>query len=65
MILFVLGILCCSISLFFLIIYLNLFTIGYTFQDYVYFIIRRGECNLLWVGIFLLFLLFRKKARKK
>ncbi len=33
----------------FLILYLNLFTIGYNFYDYVNFIIRRPEC---YFGIF-------------
>lgn len=33
----------------FMILYLNLFTMGYNFYDYVNFIIRRPECYL---GIF-------------
>ncbi len=51
-----LAIILCSVGLFFSILYLNLFTIGYTFLEYVYFIIRRVECNCFIIG--LLFLLF-------
>ena len=46
-----LAIILCSIGLFFNLLYLNLFTIGYTFLEYVYFIIRRVECNCLIFGI--------------
>ena len=39
------------ISLSYIIIYLNLLTIGYNFTEYVYFIIRRIECLNLITGI--------------
>lgn len=52
---FILGILFCSIGLMFTVLYLNLLTIGYSFGNFVYFIISRGECLLFFLG--LLFLL--------
>ena len=58
----VLGILFVSIGLFFCILYLNLFSFGYTFFDYVYFIIRRIECHILWVGFALLFFTLHRKG---
>lgn len=42
------------ISLSYIIIYLNLLTIGYNFLDYVNFIIRRIECLNIFLGIGLL-----------
>lgn len=47
------------ISLSFIIIYLNLLTIGYNFIDYVNFIIRRFECINLLTGIIILFISFK------
>ncbi len=58
----VLGILLVSIGLFFCILYLNLFSFGYSFLDYVYFIIRRIECHILWAGIVLLFFALHRKG---
>ena len=51
----ILGIITISISFFLIIIYLNLFTIGYTFIEYVYFIIRSGIIWLLILGVFFLY----------
>ena len=36
--------------------YLNLLLIGYNFSEYVNFIIRRGECWLLVLGLLILFI---------
>ena len=55
----------CSVGLFFIILYLNLFTIGYTFLEYVYFIIRRVECNCFLLGILLLLVSIKKKGTIK
>ena len=60
---FFLAVILCSIGLFFSILYLNLFTIGYTFLEYVYFIIRRVECNCFLVGLLLLLISMKKKGR--
>ncbi|MCI5879509.1 MAG: hypothetical protein MRZ34_01820 [Bacillales bacterium] len=35
----------------YLISYLNLFTMGYNFYDYVHFIVRRYECWYFFIGI--------------
>lgn len=51
-----------SIGLFFVIIYLNLFYIGYTFLEFVYFIIRRGIILFFLVGIFLI---YKEMERKR
>ena len=42
-----LGIICSSVSLFLIVIYLNLLVIGYTFLEFVYFIISKGIIFLL------------------
>ncbi len=57
---FILAIILCSVGLFFTLLYLNLFTIGYTFLEYVYFIIRRVECNCFFIGLLLLLLKIKK-----
>ena len=40
----------------FMILYLNLITIGYSFKEYVNFIIRRAEIYYLFVGLIIIFL---------
>lgn len=55
----------CSISLFLCIIYLNLFTLGYTFLEYVNFIIRVPYFYFLPLGIILIiYRLERKKIHE-
>lgn len=49
----------------FLILYLNLFTIGYSFLDYVNFIIRRPETYYLIVGFIILALTLILPGGKK
>lgn len=44
-----------SIGLFFVLIYLNLFIIGYNFFEFVYFIIRSGIILFFIGGIFLIY----------
>ena len=56
------GIFLISIGLFFVIIYLNLFYIGYTFLEFVYFIIRSGIILFFLVGIFLI---YKEMERKR
>ena len=51
LLLYILGIILTSLGLFFIIIYLNLLTIGYSFLDFVKFISRRVEVCLLLIGI--------------
>ncbi len=50
----IIGSLFLSSGLFFVIIYLNLFVIGYTFFDFVYFIIRKGIIIFFILGVFIL-----------
>jgi len=60
--LFILGFIFSVIGLFFIILYLNLLVIGYSFFEFVYFIIRSIYCDLFFVGIFLIiFSLGRKR----
>lgn len=49
------GSLFISIGLFLIIIYLNLFYLGYTFLDFVYFIIKRGIILFIIIGIILIY----------
>lgn len=51
-----------SLGLSFCILYLNLLTMGYSFLDFVHFIISRWECNLFIVGI--LFMLMSWKGKQ-
>ena len=44
-----------SIGLFFIIINLNLLVLGYTFLEFVYFIIRSGIILFILLGIFLIY----------
>ena len=55
-ILFLIGILLVVIGLTSIILYINLLTIGYSFIDYVNFIIRRIECLNTILGILLIIL---------
>ncbi len=52
----ILGILISSTGLFFIFLYTNLLTIGYSFLEFVHFISKRFECMLFIVGIFLIVL---------
>ncbi len=47
----------------YIIIYLNLTTIGYNFLEYVNFIIRRPECLIAIVGIILIVLSIPKEEK--
>ena len=49
-VLFFLGIGLCSTGFLFLILYLNLFTMGYSFFEYVQFISSRFECYFVLIG---------------
>lgn len=51
----IIGCLFISIGLFFVIIYLNLFYIGYSFINFVYFIIRKGIIIFFIIGLFLIY----------
>lgn len=40
----------------YIIVYLNLLSIGYNFFEYVNFIIRRFECLIGFLGVFIMFI---------
>ena len=54
--LFLVGFGLCIIGLSYIVMYMNLFVIGYNFFEYVKFIIRRIECLNLLLGIILIFI---------
>ena len=65
MILVLIGIILCSFGLFLLIIYLNLFAFGYSFLEFVNFIIRIPYFYLLPIGtIIIIYGLERKKINE-
>lgn len=59
----ILGLLITIISSIYIISYLNLIDIGYKLSEYVYFIIRKTECILIILGIFIL--IINNKGGKK
>lgn len=63
--LFILSIICMSIGLFFIVLYLNLFTLGYSFLDFVKFIIMRVECLIFFLGLIFLFLSIGRLVRNE
>ena len=56
----IMGILLTGFSLKFIIIYINLLSIGYTFINYVNYISRRWECLLIIPGVLLIIYALRK-----
>jgi hypothetical protein len=54
LIILMLGIILSSIGLMFIILYTNLFSLGYSFFEFVKFISTRFECLLLFLGIVLI-----------
>ena len=58
---FILGFVLATLGLFFIFLHLNLFVMGYSFLEFVYFIIRSIWCDFFFIGIFLLFLSLRRK----
>ena len=52
-----------SYGITFLFIYSNLFTFGFRLREYLLFVLKRGECLSLLVGITLLIILLIKKDR--
>ena len=59
----IIGIFFCSISIFFVILYINLFTMGYSFLDFVKFINTRVECLLFYIGIILIIYSLERKIK--
>ena len=63
--LFLLGFGLTVVGFTFIIMYLNLTTMGYTVLDYLKFIIRRMECVLAFIGIVIINISLYKKGEKK
>ena len=49
----------------YIILYLNLFSVGYNFSEYVNFIFRRLECHFVLIGLIILILSMFIKGEKK
>lgn len=62
--LFISGILLTSLSLMFIIIYFNLINMGYSFLDFIFFIIKRFECLMIFLGIILIVISMKLKEGK-
>jgi len=58
--LLLLGIILVSYSLFFIIVYLNIMSMGYNFLGYLLFICKRIECLLIIPGILIIIYVLRK-----
>ena len=58
---FILGIVITSYSLMFIIIYMNLIKMGYTFLEYIKYIFTRVECLSIFIGIILICISLRKR----
>mgnify|MGYP003314417636 FL=1 len=55
-IIFLLGIILTITGMISLILYLNLLTFGYSFLEYVNFIIRKFECISLFIGLIIIWI---------
>ena len=62
--LILIGIILSGIGLFFIILYLNLLVIGYSFFEFVYFIIRSIYCDLFFKMSGFSHLIFKLKCPK-
>lgn len=60
---FILGFAFMTLGLSFIILYLNLLTIGYNFSFYVHFITRRIECYYTLLGFVMISLAITYKRR--
>jgi len=59
---FLIGVILISLSLTFMILYLNLLTIGFNFFEYLVFIFKRLECLLIIPGIISLLVSYKSKC---
>lgn len=64
-VLFLFGFGITIIGLMYIILYLNLFTLGYNFSFYVNFIIRRLECYNFIIGIIIMFISMYKGGKNE
>lgn len=64
LILYLSGVLFCSLGVLFIIIYLNLLNMGYNFIDYVQFIIIKPECLIIFLGMFNIYMALKRKGKR-
>lgn len=57
---FILGIYLCSYGLTYIIIYLNLLSMGFSIVDYLKYLLVHAECLVIFLGIILILLAFKK-----
>lgn len=62
---FIVGLTIAVVGLSYIIIYLNLLVMGYTFWDYLDYIFGKFECLSFFIGYILILLLLFVKRRKK
>lgn len=60
---FLLGFILSVTGLFFILLYLNLLVIGYSFFEFVKFIISNVYCNIYFIGLFLIYLSMKGWAK--
>ena len=58
---YLLSIFFMTIGLTFIIIYTNLFSFGYTFFEYLEFVLSKIECILFFIGFIMLIYIFKSK----
>ena len=61
-ILFILGFMLMVLGNFYIIMYINLISIGYNIFEYLEYIMSRIECYYLILGIILIIISFKKKG---
>ena len=61
----VFGFLCMVLGITYIIIYINLFTFGYTIKDYLLFILSSYECYLLPIGLLIEIIMLHKRKDKR
>lgn len=59
------GINLCSYSLLFIIVYLSLLNMGYSFIDYIKYIFSKLECLTLALGIIFIYIGLRKEKKNE
>jgi len=64
-IIFLLGIILTITGMISLILYLNLLTFGYSFLEYVNFIIRKFECISLFIGLIIIWISISYRRRNE
>ena len=63
--LYIMSLVLTSFGLFFIIININLLNIGYSFWEYVKYIISKWECLTFFIGILLLIYIYERKIKCK